>query len=141
MTTIINSLGKMAGWNSVTCRLFGRDIVGITKISYDDEQDKENVYGVGKMPVGQSEGKYKAKASIELSIEERLAIQNSLPSGVRIQDIAAFPIVIAYEYGGKIYKDVLNNCGFKNNGVDVKQGDKTISTDFSLNISHINWNV
>jgi hypothetical protein len=139
-TTIINSFGKMAGWNSVTCRLFGRDVVGISKIAYDDEQDKENVYGAGKMPIGQSEGNYKAKASIELTLEERLAIQNSLPFGVRIQDIAPFPVIVAYEYGGRVYKDVLMNCSFKNNGVDVKQGDKTISTNFDLNISHINWN-
>lgn len=139
-TTVINSFGKMAGWNSVTCRLFGRDVVGISKIAYDDEQEKDNVYGAGKMPIGQSEGNYKAKASIELTLEERLAIQNSLPFGTRIQDIAPFPVVVAYEYGGRVYKDVLMNCSFKNNGVDVKQGDKTIATNFDLNVSHINWN-
>ncbi|PIV19408.1 MAG: hypothetical protein COS42_00390 [Flavobacteriales bacterium CG03_land_8_20_14_0_80_35_15] len=141
MTTIINAFGKMAGWNSVTCRLFGRDVVGIRKIAYDDEKEIDNEYGAGDMPVGESEGNYKAKASIELTIEERLAIQDSLPKGMRIQDIPAFPIVVAYEYQGRVYKDVIHNCRFKNNGIDVKQGDKTISTDHTLNCSHINWNV
>ena len=60
---------------------------------------------------------------------------------MRIQDIAPFPIIVAYEYQGKVYQDVINNCGFKNNGVDVKQGDKTIATNFDLNTSHIDWNV
>lgn len=141
MTTIINAFGKMAGWNSVTCRLFGRDVVGIRKIAYDDEKEIDNEYGAGDMPVGESEGNYKAKASIELTIEERLAIQDSLPKGMRIQDIPAFSIVVAYEYQGRVYKDVIHNCRFKNNGIDVKQGDKTISTDHTLNCSHINWNV
>lgn len=141
MTTIINAFGKMAGWNSVTCRLFGRDVVGIRKIAYDDEKEIDNEYGAGDMPVGESEGNYKAKASIELTIEERLAIQDSLPKGMRIQDIPAFLIVVAYEYQGRVYKDVIHNCRFKNNGIDVKQGDKTISTDHTLNCSHINWNV
>jgi hypothetical protein len=98
-TTIINKFGKMAGWNSVTARALGRDIVGIKKIAYSDEQEMDNEYGAGKMPIGQSEGNYKAKASIELTIEERLALQASLPSGTRIQDIAPFPIVVAYDYG------------------------------------------
>ena len=104
-TTIINKFGKMAGWNSVTARALGRDIVGIK------------------------------------TIEERLALQASLPSGTRIQDIAPFPIVVAYDYGGTVYKDIIQNCRITDNGVDVKQGDKTIATDHNLLTSHINWNV
>jgi len=140
MATVINSFGKMAGWNSVTLRLFGRDVVGVRKIAYSDEQEIENEYGSGNMPIGQSEGNYKAKASIELTIEEMRSIQSVIPPTFRLQDIGGFPIVIAYEYAGKVYKDVLNNCRFKNNGIDVKQGDKSIATSFDLNISHIDWN-
>lgn len=139
--TIINRFGTVAGWNSVTARILGRDIVGIKKVAYSDEQELENEYGAGNMPIGQSEGNYKAKASIELTLEERLALQGSLPRGKRIQDIAPFPIVVSYDYQGTIYKDVVHNCRFMDNGVDVKQGDKTISTDHNLLISHIDWNV
>ena len=57
-TTIINKFGKMAGWNSVTARALGRDIVGIKKIAYSDEQEMDNEYGAGNMPIGQSEGNY-----------------------------------------------------------------------------------
>ena len=127
--TIINSLGTMVGWSKISVRLFGRDVVGILKVAYGDEKEIENQYGAGEMPVGESEGNYKPSASIELTIEERLAIQKSLPQGMRIQDIPAFPIIVAYDYQGTIYKDVIENCRFINNGVDVKQGDKTISKD------------
>lgn len=139
--TIINAFGKMAGWNSVSVRLFGRDVVGIVKVAYADEQEIENQYGAGNMPIGESEGNYKPTASIELTVEERLAIQNSMPRGSRIQDIDAFQIMVSYEYEGRIYKDVIHNCRFTNNGVDVKQGDKTISKDHTLKTSHISWNV
>lgn len=139
-TVIINKFGKMAGWNSVTARVLGRDLVGIKKIAYSDEQDLENEYGAGGFPIGQSEGEYKAKSSIELTIEERLALQDSLPRGGRIQDIAPFSVIVSYDYLGTIYKDVIHNCRFMNNGIDVKQGDKTISTDHNLLTTHITWN-
>jgi hypothetical protein len=140
-TTIINRFGKMAGWNSVTARVLGRDMVGILKIAYSDEQEMDNQYGAGSMPIGQSEGNYKAKASIELTIEERLALQDSLPRGSRIQDIAPFAVIVAYDYNGIIYKDIIQNCRIMDNGVDVKQGDKTIATEHNLLTSHIDWNV
>jgi len=140
-TTIINKFGKLAGWNSVTCRLLGRDVVGIRKVAYNDEVEMENEYGAGSMPIGHSDGNYKPSASIELTIEERLAIQASLPRGKRIQDIDPFSIIVTYDYEGAIYKDVIHNCRFKNNGVDVKQGDKSIATDHNLLTSHIDWNV
>lgn len=138
---IVNKFGLMVGWGAVTCRIFGRDITGIRKIAYDDEQDMDNEYGGGTMPIGQSEGNYSAKASIELTIEERLAILSSLPPGKRIQDIAAFPVIVSYDYQGKIYKDIIHNCRLPNLGVDVKQGDKTISHEHNLKPSHIDWNV
>ena len=138
---VVNSLGAMVGWTKVSARLFGRDVVGILKIAYSDNKEIQNEHGAGDMPIGESEGSYTAEGSIELTVEERLALQKSLPTGKRIQDIGAFPIVVSYEYQGVIYKDVLNNCRIMNNGVDVKQGDKTISTEHKLKVSHISWNV
>lgn len=138
---IVNQFGTMIGWTKVSARVFGRDLVGIRKLAYSDEKEIENEYGAGDMPVGESEGNYKAEASIELTIEERLALQESLPPGVRLQDIAAFPIVSSYEYNGRVFKDVIQNCRITNNGVDVKQGDKTIATEHKLKTSHIDWNV
>jgi hypothetical protein len=138
---VINSLGTMIGWTKVVVRLFGRDLIGIRKIAYSDNKEIENEKGAGEYPIGESEGDYTAEASIELTTEERLALQNSLKKGKRLQDIAAFPIVVSYEYQGVIYKDVINNCRIMNNGIDVKQGDKTIATEHKLKTSHISWNV
>jgi hypothetical protein len=58
-----------------------------------------------------------------------------------LDSIAPFPIVVEYEYNGFKKKDIIHNCEFKGNGVDVKQNDKSIATKFDLVVSHIWWNV
>jgi len=138
---IINKFGKLAGWASMTTNLLWRDIEGITEVEYKDEKEMNNEYGAGEFPIGQSEGNYKAEASVSLYKEEIIALTQSLPKGVYIQDIPPFDITVQYRYNLKLYKDVLRNCRFKNNGVAAKQNDGTITHKHDLLISHIDWNV
>ena len=138
---IINKFGKLAGWNSITINLLGRDVEGTNELEYDDTLKMENVYGAGAYPVGYGEGNYTAKASVTLLLEETNAIQRSLPPGKRLSDIAPFDIVVEYEYNGFKMKDRIHNCKFKGRGVAVKQGDKTIAYKHELLVSHIGWNV
>lgn len=139
--TIINKFGRITGWNKVTLTLYGRDVEAIVEINYTDNQEKDNEYGAGKFPVGQSEGNYKAEASISLFSEEVVAIQKSIPKGLRIQDIPPTDVPVEYEYNGTLIKDVIRNASFKNNGREVKQGDGKIVTKFDLLTSHIDWNI
>ena len=122
--TLINKFGKIAGWNSVKVVMLGRQVEGITALSYKDSKEKDNIYGAGEFPVGRGEGNYKAEASITL-----------------LTDIEPFDIPVMYEYKGLVMKDVIRNVEFTDNGVDVKQGDKSIATQFTLLPSHIDWNV
>ena len=138
---VINQFGTMVGWTKVSARIMGRDLVGIRKIQYGDSVDRENQYGSGGEVIGRSEGNYEANASMELTIEEKMALQASLPKGSRIQDIPSFPVTVAFDFGGKVYKDVIHNCQFTDTGVDVKQGDKTIAHDYKLIVSHISYNM
>lgn len=138
--TVINKFGTMQGWTSITVNMMGRDVVGITKVAYDDTVTKENVKGYNMYPVGRAVTDYEAKASLALFKEEIDALENSLPAGKRIQDIAPFDIIVQYAVDGVIKKDIIHNCEFTNRGVDVSQGDGTISTDYELIVSHITWN-
>lgn len=138
---LINRFGKMAGWNNVTVTMMGRDIEGITELSYDDGVDKENARGAGGFPIGRGEGNYEGNCSITLYMEEVIALQQSLGPGKRLTDIAPFDIAVSYKYQGIIYKDRIRNCEFTKNSVEVKQGDKTIARKYPLIISHIDWNV
>ncbi len=65
----------------------------------------------------------------------------AIGSGKRLTDIEPFDIPVMYEYKGLVMKDVIRNVEFTDNGVDVKQGDKSIATQFTLLPSHIDWNV
>lgn len=142
MARIINKFGTMQGWNAITVNLMGRDVEGISQLSYNDSMEKENVHGAGAYPVGRSRGNYTAEASMSLYKEEIDALKASLPIGKRMVDIAPFDIVVEYENdNGVIFKDVIRNCEFTNDGVEVSQGDGTITTDCELIISHIDWNV
>lgn len=141
-TTITNKFGTMQGWNNITANMLGRDLEGITQIAYDDNQGKENVYGAGGFAVGRARTNYEANCSLTLYKEERDALQLSLPPGKRIQDIAPFDIVVVYEReDGIIQRDIIHNCEFTNNGVDINQADGTIATQLTLIVSHISWNV
>ena len=141
-TTIINQFGKLQGWNNITLNLWGRDVVGITELSYSDTTKKENVMAAGAYPVGRSESNYEAKASITLLKEEIDAILASLPKGKRLQDIEPFDMIAAYEKkDSTIQKDAIRNVEFTGNGVDVKQGDGSIAVKCELIISHIDWNI
>lgn len=138
--SVINKFGEMLGWNAIRVNLFGRDVEGITGISYTDTETKENVYGAGKYPVGRSRGNYEAEASMTLYKEEADALR--LASPVRLQEIAPFDVVVQYvALNGAIQTDVLRNCEFTNDGVEVEQADGSITTEYTLILSHIDWNV
>lgn len=139
---IINKFGTMQGWNSITVNFLGRDCEGISSLKYTDQVTKENVYGAGGMPVGRARGNYEAEASITLYKEEVDAIKAALTAGKRIQDIDAFDISVVYEdKAGLMNTDRIRNCEFTNDGVEVEQADGTIATEFTLIISHIEWNL
>lgn len=140
--SVINKFGTMQGWASIVVNMLGRDLEGILEVKYTDEVKKENVKGGGKYPIGRSESDYEATASIKLYKEEADALQLSLAPGKRLQDIAPFDIVVEYQNSlGVILKDRIRNCEFTNAGVEVAQGDGTISMDYKLIVSHINYNV
>ncbi len=140
-STIINKFGKMAGWNSITVNMLGRDVEGINELEYDDNVEMDVVRGQGMYPIGYSEGNYEAKASISLYNEEWNGLQKSLPPGHGMHQIAPFPIVVEYEYDGFKIKDTFV-AKIKGRGIAVKQGDKTIAYKAELLVlGKILWNV
>lgn len=139
---IINRFGEMKGWNSITANFLNRDCEGISSLKYTDTVAKENVYGAGNMPIGRSRGNYEAEASVTLYKEEVDALKAALPTGKRLQDIDAFDITVVYENNqGVMTTDRIRNCEFTNDGVEVEQADGTIATEYTLIISHIEWDV
>lgn len=138
---IINKFGTVLGWNNITVNLFGRELEGIVSIKYGDEEDHAVAHGAGKFPVGKTRGNYTATAEIELYVEETVALQRSLPAGMRLQEIPDFDIPVTYEYQGNMMTDIIRNCSFKDNGRESKNGEGKIVKAFTLVPSHIDWDV
>lgn len=140
-TTIINKFGTMQGWNALTVNMMFRDMEGIAKMQYDDNVSMENVKGAGGFAIGRTEGDYEPTCSMEVYKEEDDALQQSLPPGKRVQDIAPFDITCEYERNdGTIVKDIIRNVQIRKRGRDISQGDGTITVPYDLICSHIDWN-
>jgi hypothetical protein len=140
--TIINKFGTMIGWNNISVPLLGRVLEGFSRIKYNDTVEKKNAKGAGAYAIGREHGNYDAECEIDLFKEEILGLQKSLAPGRRIQDIPPFDIPVIYEnLDGIITTDIIRNAEFTDNGVDVKNGDGSISTSYKLIVSHIDWNV
>lgn len=137
-TPLIN--GIRHAWASIRCNILGRTVTGITKIAYDDKQNKENKYGAGIHVDHRGMGNYEATASLTLFAYETEAITDKLPGGKRLQDIAPFDIVVSFvNESNKTVTHTIRNCEFTNNKRDMSQGDTGIEVEHELIITHIEW--
>lgn len=133
--------GQRHSWSSIEVNLLDRIVTGITSISYDDTEMKENHYGAGNMPVHRGRGKYEANASLTLYNYEVEAIQAALPRGKRLMDSPPFDIKVSFlDETDAIVTHVIRNCEFKSNNRNMSQGDTKIEVSLDLIVSHIEWN-
>lgn len=127
------------GWADITVLIGGVPVYGITAIKYSDEQEVNNIYGAGRLPVARGKGRITATASITLSISEIVALQANAPNG-RLQDIDAFDVQVSYlPDNGKVHHDVIRNCQFSKNERDWSEGDTNKEVELTLITSHIEW--
>lgn len=140
MAQIIN--GQTFSWSSVRTVIFNRSIVGFDEINYSDKKDVAGVYGRGDEPYDSVTSKYEAVADVSLHMGEVVGIQRAIPAGVRIQDIEPFDIVVTYNEGGFLIKDILRGCRFKVNGRSAKSGSaEAIKNKMDLFVLKIDWDV
>ena len=136
--TLIN--GVVHSWSNLSVSINGVPVTGINKISYKDNQTIENIYGAGQRPVGRGYGKIEPTATIGLERGEVEAIRASSPTG-RLQDIAPFDIIVQFipVNGQKLVTHTIRDAQFKDDGMDIKEGDTSNFTDFELVVGSIQW--
>lgn len=132
--------GRTYDWGDISVIIAGVPVTGITAIDYDDEQEKVDNYGAGRLPVSRTRGKITTKAKITLDMKEVEAIQSRSRNG-RLQSIDPFTITVSYipDNGTGIVTDTLHNVEFKNNKRAWKTGDTKQDVDLDLICSHITW--
>jgi len=136
-TPLIN--GVAYSWADINAFLLGRTVLGITAISYEDEQEITDNYGAGMYATSRGYGQAKYKGSLTLEMKESERLVEAVPSG-RLQDIPPFPITVSYENtANKIVTHKLLMCQFKNNKRSVKSGDTNVEVEHELVIAQIQW--
>ena len=136
VTPLIN--GTAYSWSSVTVNVLGVQVVGITSISYSEEQEIESNFGAGNRPVSVGYGQIVSEGSVTLHHEEVARLEAVAPNG-RLQEIPPFDIVVNFEQGGRVQNHKLRNCIFTTNQRELNQNDKMFEVELPLYISHIEW--
>ncbi len=133
---------KTYDWGDVDLSLPGV-VTQIEEISYDDELEKELVYGHGKLPRGYGTGNYKPSGKISMLRDDYEAIlEYCNNNGIKFYDLTFPKIVVSYANGdSSIATDVLNNVTFAKRSMKAANGDKTFKVDLDLIIAGtIDWN-
>lgn len=129
-TVLINGINYSG--SNVSVNPFGTPLVGITSISWSEEQVKEENWGLGPEPVSRGYGLRKYTASMEVYYDELVAFIAAAPNKSLTQ-IPPFDIPVTFTGTGVLAnKVVLKSCEFKGMPVDVKSGDTKIIVKLDL---------
>lgn len=124
--------GKCYDWSSVTINISGMDSIELQEISYDDEQEKEAVYGKGGRIRGYGTGNQKNSVKLSMLREDFDEMQRVLKKqGVTHFYQAVIPkITVSYaDEGAPTVTDVLTNVTFSKRSLKAAQGDKSMKVD------------
>lgn len=130
--------GRAYDYTQIVVSMLGVPVIGISSISWSEEQDKTNNFGQGNRPVSRGQATIQASASIEISMNEIEAIRDIAPNGSLLA-IPAFDIVVTFGNLQKPVTHVLKNAEFKNDGVEASVDDTDLKTSFDLVISHVEY--
>lgn len=133
MSLIIN--GKAYDWGDVSVDFPGLNIQ-VKEISYDDEREAEEVYGVGAMPRGYGTGNYKASGKISLLRDDYDSLLDYCKAqGISFYNIEIPTIVVSYADDGERTRiDELKRVKPVKRSHKAAQGDKSLSVDIDLMI-------
>lgn len=128
--------GKAYDWGDVNLYLPGI-VTEVQEISYDDELEKEVVYGEGSRPRGYGTGNYKCTGKISLLKDDFEEITNYCRSNrIPLYKLILPKVVVSYAKGdGQITTDVLNKVSFTKVSSKAAQGDKSLTVDVDLLIA------
>ncbi len=125
--------GKAYDWADITLSISEFDIE-VQEISYDDELEKEQVYGKGNTPRGYGTGNYKASGKLSfLRDDYQDLVDYCNRKKISLYKLVIDKIVVAYgKDGQRMSIDVLEKVTFTKRGKSAKQGDKSLTVDLDF---------
>jgi hypothetical protein len=135
-TPLIN--GRSYDFTQIIVTILGVPVASVSKITYNQKQDKTNNYGQGSNAVSRGQGVIEADASFDISMNDIEAIRDVAPNG-SLLNVPAFDITVFFGNAQKPVTHTLKNCEFISDGVDASQGDTDLKQSFDLILSHIDF--
>jgi len=128
--------GRAYSYAEVKIKIAGVEVPSVSKISYSEEQQKENNYGTGSRPVSRGIGKIECKASIEIAMNDVEALRDNARDGSLLK-LPTFDIEVSFLNAQKVVTHTIKNCEFTTDGVEAGVDDKDVKKSFDLIPSHI----
>lgn len=134
--------GAEYAWQDIEVVMAGKNLVGITAISYTSRKAHENVYGRGAKPVATVRGKEEFEGSITILQSELEALQSSLGSRNKgVTAIDPFNITVAYSAElGDTVTDSLLSCRITEVTKAFSNEDMNMVVELPLVIGDIEYN-
>lgn len=128
---IIN--GKTYDWADVSVKLPGIEIE-VQEISYNDELEKEVMYGKGNRPRGYGTGNYKSEGKISFLKDDFDDLVNYCKGkNISLYKLVIPKIVVSYANDTQKTKtDELNTVTFTKTDQKNAQGDKSLKVDMDF---------
>ncbi|TCL43222.1 hypothetical protein [Harryflintia acetispora] len=129
--------GKSYDWGDVDVRIPGLNLQA-TEVSYDDELEKESVYGFGRRPRGYGTGNYKSEGKLTMLRDDFDEVLDYCKrSGKGIYDLIFPKMTVSYANDGdRTRTDVLNSVTITKTSNKASQGDKSLAVELDLLIIH-----
>ena len=127
--------GKCYDWGDVDVKIPGMPFEP-QEISYDDELEKEEVYGSGHRPRGYGRGNYKSSGKISMLRDDYQALlQYCRANGIKFYALEIPSMVVSYaNNGAAIVQDELKKVHFTKRSHKAAQGDKSLKVDIDIMI-------
>ncbi len=128
--------GRSYSWGDVDVKVPGLVMV-VQEISYDDEQEKEEVYGRGNRPRGYGVGNYKASGKVTMLRDD----YNDVLAWCKAKGVSFFALeipamVVSYaNEGDRTRIDELRRVTPTKRSTKAAQGDKSLTVDIDLMIA------
>ncbi len=130
--------GRAYDFTEIVVVMLGGPVVGVKSITYTEEQEKTNNFGIGNRPVSRGHGAIDSSASITLGMNDVEAIRDAAPNGSLLQ-IPSFNIVIVFDNDQKVVTHTIKDAEFTDDGTEADQGSTNIERSFGLVASEIKY--
>lgn len=134
--------GKLYSYENIQVALGGKMLTGATDVDYTQQGETTELHVLGSaQPAALIEGKRTTSGSITLTYNEYDALQDSIPTGKSLLDIAAFEIVITrLGHNDTLRTDVIKKVRFEQVAKSYRAGESVATLRLPFRATNIEFN-